>query len=83
MVRGRVQGVGYRWSTRRQAEILGVTGWVRNRPDGAVEAHLEGSVAAVDALVEWMRSGPVAAVVQAIELSETSREGFDSFDVVA
>ena len=62
-VRGRVQGVGYRDALCRQAEMLGVTGWVRNRSDGSVEAVLQGSAQALDALVSWARRGPPAASV--------------------
>jgi len=62
-VKGRVQGVGYRDALRRQAEKLGVTGWVRNRSDGSVEALLQGSAEALDALVSWARRGPPAASV--------------------
>jgi len=62
-VRGRVQGVGYRDALCRQAEALGVTGWVRNRSDGSVEALLQGSAGAVDALLSWARQGPPAARV--------------------
>jgi len=62
-VRGRVQGVGYRDALCRQAETLGVTGWVRNRSAGSVEAVLQGSADAVDALLSWARRGPPAARV--------------------
>ncbi len=62
-VSGRVQGVFYRDSTRQQAERLGVTGWVRNLPDGRVEAQLQGSDEAVDHLLDWCYSGPPHARV--------------------
>ena len=73
LIQGRVQGVWFRESTRREAERLGVTGWVRNTPDGAVEAVVQGPAEAVDALVEWARSGPPMARVDGIEIeaSET------------
>ena len=57
-VRGRVQGVGFRWFTRDAAEAAGVTGWVRNRRDGSVEALLHGDAEAVDAVIDVMRDGP-------------------------
>lgn len=70
-IHGRVQGVWYRESMRREAEQLGVAGWVRNSADGSVEAVIQGPAEAVDALVAWARSGPPQARVDRIELSET------------
>lgn len=70
-ITGRVQGVWFRESMRREAERLGVTGWVRNRPDGSVEAVAQGAPEAVDALVEWARSGPPQARVERIVQTET------------
>ncbi|HEY8544533.1 MAG TPA: acylphosphatase [Acidimicrobiales bacterium] len=67
VVTGRVQGVWYRESCRRTAERLGVGGWVRNRPDGSVEAAVEGPPAAVDRLLDWMREGPPRAVVEKVD----------------
>jgi acylphosphatase len=63
LVEGAVQGVGYREFTRRAALRLGVTGWVRNRSDGAVEALICGPRTAVEALIAEMRKGPRSAVV--------------------
>ncbi|SDZ11295.1 acylphosphatase [Herbiconiux ginsengi] len=68
VVRGQVQGVGYRWAARDQAVALGVTGFVQNLRDGSVLAEVEGSAAAVDAMVQWMRSGPPGATVTSIEI---------------
>lgn len=76
---GVVQGVFFRDSCRREASRRGVSGWVRNREDGTVEAHFEGSPDAVDAMVAWMRTGPPDAVVDRLETSEeepTGRSGF-------
>jgi len=64
---GRVQGVSYRAWAHRRAAVLGVTGWVRNLPDGAVEVVVQGEPAAVDALVEQSRIGPPEARVDALE----------------
>jgi acylphosphatase len=76
---GRVQGVWYRESMRREAERLGVSGWVRNRPDGSVEAVVQGSSAAVDAIVAWARRGPDSADVAHLEVSESDGH-FESFE---
>jgi acylphosphatase len=69
-IHGRVQGVWFRESMRVEAERLTVTGWVRNTPDGAVEAVIQGPAEAVDALIEWARSGPPLARVERIEIGE-------------
>lgn len=81
-VRGTVQGVGYRYALRREAMRHGLTGWVRNRADGTVEALVRGEAAAVDALVAWARTGPPAARVTGVESSaaapeESAGAGFD------
>ena len=82
-ITGRVQGVGYRDALRREALDRGVTGWVRNRRDGSVEAVVQGSAEAVDALTAWARRGPPAARVQEVEVTEASGElarRYDGFD---
>lgn len=70
VVRGRVQGVGYRYSCARQASRHDVAGWVRNTADGAVEALLIGEPDAVEAVLEWMRGGPSYADVADVQVSE-------------
>jgi acylphosphatase len=67
---GRVQGVWFRESMRQEAERLGVTGWVRNAPDGSVEAVVQGPETAVDALIAWARIGPPQAQVERIVLTD-------------
>jgi acylphosphatase len=63
-IRGRVQGVFYRDSMRREAERLAITGWVRNCDDGTVEAMVQGEPGAVEAIVQWASSGPPHARVE-------------------
>ncbi len=70
MAHGRVQGVWFRDGARVRAEELGVAGWVRNRPDGAVEAELEGAAVQVERLVGWFARGPVGARVDRLEVDE-------------
>ncbi len=70
LIEGAVQGVGYREFTRRAALRLNVSGWVRNRSDGAVEALIRGSPAAVEALIAAMRQGPRFAVVESLSVIE-------------
>jgi acylphosphatase len=67
LVSGTVQGVWFRESTRKEAERLGVAGWVRNLPDGRVEAAIEGPPEAVQAMAEWCRHGPPNAAVERVE----------------
>ncbi len=69
LIRGAVQGVGFREAMRYEAERLGVTGWVRNRRDGSVEAMVDGPPGAVEAVVAWARRGPPAALVTAVEVA--------------
>ena len=79
LIRGRVQRVGFRYHTRARARELGVCGWVRNLEDGRVEALLEGEQPAVDALLAWLRHGPVGARVEAVEVSPGQAEGRSAF----
>lgn len=81
VVTGRVQGVWYREGCRREAERLGVTGWVRNAPDGSVEIEAEGPRPAVDALLGWARRGPSRAQVAAVTVTDLQPEGGSGFAV--
>ncbi|HSV73773.1 MAG TPA: acylphosphatase [Chthonomonadales bacterium] len=69
VVRGDVQGVGFRFATRRMAAALGLRGYVRNQPDGDVEIVAEGERERLDALVRWARRGPPAAHVEGLDVS--------------
>jgi acylphosphatase len=69
-IHGRVQGVFFRAEARSRAESLGIAGWVRNAPDGSVEALFEGEPDRVDSMVEWCRRGPSGAHVTEVEVFE-------------
>ncbi|MCC7076161.1 MAG: acylphosphatase [Acidimicrobiia bacterium] len=81
-IRGRVQGVFFRDSTRREALTHGVCGWVRNLPDGSVEVALEGRRDAVDAVLAFCEVGPPRAFVAGVEISETEPLGEEGFRIV-
>ena len=81
IVRGLVQGVFFRDSTRRLAQRHGVAGWVANRADGAVEAAFEGEADAVERLVAFSREGPRGAQVASVEVTEEEPEGLSGFSV--
>lgn len=81
-IRGRVQGVSFRYFTRQTAQAHGVTGWVRNLPDGDVEGVFEGRESDVRALVDWCRQGPPGARVDAIDVDWEEPTGeFGGFEV--
>jgi acylphosphatase len=82
VVHGRVQGVFFRDSCRREARSRQVAGWVRNNDDGTVEAVFEGDPDAVTTLVDWARSGPPGAQVSRVEVAEEEPEGLSGFRVV-
>ncbi|MCP3951391.1 MAG: acylphosphatase [Desulfobacterales bacterium] len=82
IIHGRVQGVFFRLETQKAARQFGVTGWVRNLSDGNVEAVMEGSAAAVDALFDWCGRGPRLARVDKVDIIRASYVGeYDSFEV--
>lgn len=80
LIHGRVQGVWYRDSMRREAEHLGVSGWVRNRSDGTVEAMVQGEAGAVEALMRWAHRGPQFAEVERVDV-EPGSGSFSGFEV--
>jgi acylphosphatase len=81
LVRGRVQGVFFRAETRARAESLGLSGSVRNLPDGTVEAVLEGDSERVESMIAWCRRGPEGASVEDVQVSSEEPMGERGFDV--
>jgi acylphosphatase len=74
VIHGRVQGVWFRESMRLKAEQLGITGWVRNRADGSVEAVIQGEAEAVSIMLDWARVGPPQASVTRLDVAAASGE---------
>jgi acylphosphatase len=81
VVHGHVQGVFFRDTTRRRAAERGVAGWVRNNPDGSVEAAFEGEPDAVESLVRFAHDGPRGALVERVDVIEEEPEGLSGFGV--
>ena len=82
IVHGTVQGVGFRYWTRAEAQRLGVTGWVRNRLDGTVEAELEGPETDVGTMIDWLRRGPSYAAVSGLDAQDIEFRGDSEFVVL-
>lgn len=81
VVRGSVQGVFFRVETRDRARSLGLAGWVRNAPDGTVEAAFEGDDERVESMVDWCRRGPAGARVERVEVAWGETEGENGFSI--
>ena len=81
VVSGRVHGVGFRVTCAQIAQRFGVSGTVRNRPDGTVEIHAEGPAAALDSLVEWCRVGPTMSQVTSVDVSDAEPTGESGFRI--
>ncbi len=81
LVSGEVQGVFFRDTCRRVAGQQGVTGWVRNLPDGRVEAVFEGAADSVEHLVTWARRGPARARVSDVAVQDEAVEGLRAFEI--
>jgi DNA ligase D-like protein (predicted 3'-phosphoesterase) len=81
VVRGMVQGVGFRYEVVRRAHDLGVLGWVRNEDDGSVRVHAEGPGDAVDRLVEFLGDGPPGARVESVDVDPARVEGHEQFAI--
>ncbi len=81
-VHGRVQGVGFRYTAQKQALKLGLTGWVRNRGDGTVEAHFEGTEEQCSSFLKWLHQGPPGANVLRVDEREVRpQETYKTFDI--
>ncbi|GAB1538839.1 acylphosphatase [Scytonema sp. NUACC21] len=80
-ISGRVQGVGYRYTTVETASQLGLTGWVRNLSDGRVEAVFEGSQEIINQMIRWCHEGPPAAMVKDVDVKYEEPEGLRGFEV--
>lgn len=76
-IEGRVQGVGFRFYMQHKARELGITGWVRNRPDGTVEAVIQGMPEAVETMLAWAGRGPRSAIVSNVQVTESTGEYSD------
>lgn len=77
-----MQGVGFRWATRRAGQDLVLSGWVRNRPDGSVEVVAQGDPAAIDDLLAWLQHGPPGAVVAEVTTDTTEpNPGLEGFKI--
>jgi acylphosphatase len=81
VVRGRVQGVGFRYSARAMARELGVGGFARNLPDGGVELEVEGNPSAVEEFLSWSRRGPRGARVDALDAEDVPAAGDEGFTI--
>lgn len=82
VISGRVQGVFFRAETQRAAELYGITGWVRNKPDGTVEAVVEGARPDVVSLINWCKNGPPISRVDGVDVNWQDHESaFDAFTI--
>ena len=81
-IKGKVQGVFFRWWTQRQAEKLGLTGWVRNLPDGRVEAVFEGPTEKIEQMIERCKKGSAGAQIEKVEIEKRKASGvFSEFEI--
>ena len=80
-IRGRVQGVGFRYSAFREAGRLGLTGWVRNAADGAVEVWAEGPSETLGLFLAWLHRGPQFSRVDSVDKEDKEPKGYSNFDV--
>lgn len=80
-ISGRVQGVGYRFSTACEAERLGIAGWVQNLPDGRVEAAFEGTPQQLEPMLGWCHRGPKGAIVENVTIENRAHQGYRGFEI--
>ncbi len=80
-ISGRVQGVGYRYNTYRQARQLSIKGWVQNLKDGRVEAWFEGDAEALQGMLRWCQGGPLSAKVEDVSANAADATGFEEFTI--
>ena len=80
-ISGKVQGVGYRYSTMNAARNLGLRGWVRNLVDSRVEAVFEGESEVVEEIIRWCHQGPTAAIVKDVQVEYSEVEGLQGFEI--
>ncbi len=81
VVRGVVQGVGFRYHTLDRARLCGLVGWVRNLPDGTVEAWVQGDEARVAEMLDWLRHGPRSARVERIDVDDAALDELTTFEI--
>ena len=82
-VKGKVQGVGFRYSAVREADRLGINGWVNNALNGDVEVWAEGSPQSLDRFLKWLHRGPQYSRVDSVEMEEKEPQGYDGFGVAS
>jgi acylphosphatase len=80
-IRGRVQGVGFRWNAAREANIRGLAGFARNLSDGSVYIEAEGSREMLDDFVSWCKRGPIASSVKSVDVESILPEGYTDFRI--
>jgi acylphosphatase len=78
---GRVQGVGFRYYTQKKAEELGITGFVKNRPDGSVYIEAEGNAGALETFIRWCEEGPSWARVRQVDRQFIPPQGYSDFEI--
>lgn len=78
---GRVQGISFRWYTKRKAEALGIFGFARNEPDGSVYVEAEGEKKELDKFVGWLKKGPLFSKVERVAVDENETKGYNTFEI--